>query len=200
MKDTIVGIRERAREMLREELAETATRLFEERGFDHTTVEDIAAAAGISPRTFYRYFGTKEDVLFGDLPAAGGEALRDRLAENLDRYRPWDALHRVMRSTAARIPPPAHRWARLVRIINTSETLRARNLERQMHLCRLLTPVVAESVDAPAPLSELRATVLVHTALTCFDAAFSFWAEQGGTPDLRTALDTAFETFAPAVD
>ncbi len=63
-----IGIRERARGALRGELADVALRLFEERGYDQTPVDDIASAAGISPRTFYRYFGTKEEVLFGDLP------------------------------------------------------------------------------------------------------------------------------------
>ena len=57
---------ERKRQVAREHIEETALRLFVERGFDETTIADIADAAGISTRTFFRYFATKEDVVFAD--------------------------------------------------------------------------------------------------------------------------------------
>lgn len=74
------------------EIATTALDLFERDGFDATTVEAIAATAGCSPRTFYRYFGSKEDVVFLDLPEAinaMGEVLATRLAEGRPE---WDAV------------------------------------------------------------------------------------------------------------
>jgi mycofactocin system transcriptional regulator len=49
----------------REELERVAMRLFSEHGFDATTVDDIAVAAGIGRRTFFRYFGSKNDVVWG---------------------------------------------------------------------------------------------------------------------------------------
>jgi AcrR family transcriptional regulator len=52
----------------RRDLAEAAIRQFEEKGFSATTVEDVAEAAGYSPRTFFRQFSSKEDVVFFDLP------------------------------------------------------------------------------------------------------------------------------------
>ena len=52
----------------RRDLAEAAIRQFEEKGFSATTVEDVAEAAGYSPRTFFRQFSGKEDVVFFDLP------------------------------------------------------------------------------------------------------------------------------------
>src|SRR5262249_35058729 len=74
---------ERRRRSARAEIAEVALELFERDGFEATTVEQIAATAGCSPRTFYRYFGTKEGALFHDLAGAiagMGEALARRLA------------------------------------------------------------------------------------------------------------------------
>jgi AcrR family transcriptional regulator len=83
---------ERRKQAAIDEIARTALELFERDGFEATSVEAIAAAAGCSPRTFYRYFGTKEDVMFHDLPA-----VLEQLRRALDRYlarglSPWAAV------------------------------------------------------------------------------------------------------------
>ena len=192
-----IGIRERARGALRGELADVALRLFEARGYDETPVDDIASAAGISPRTFYRYFGTKEDVLFGDLPPTSVD-LPLRLSDHLTRVGPWEALHQTMRHVAENIRTERGRWSRLLRVVNTSDTLRARHLEQHMILVQSLIPTLIPAIQGPAAWSDLRARVLVHTALTCFDTAFSHWAEHEGDIEMLEALDIAFTTFPSA--
>lgn len=72
---TSAGLRERRRSQTRAEIVEAALDLFEQQGVAATTVEDIAAAAGISPRTFYRLCGTKEQAVLDDAEIAG--ALED---------------------------------------------------------------------------------------------------------------------------
>jgi AcrR family transcriptional regulator len=75
-----VGVRERKKQAARAALTDAALRLFQANGFDATTVNEIAHHASMSPRTFFRYFDTKEDVVFQDTPRHL-EALRRLLSE-----------------------------------------------------------------------------------------------------------------------
>src|SRR5512142_2390559 len=96
------GLRERKKEKTRQALAAAAMRLFAERGYDATTVADIAAAAEVSTRTFFAYFPTKEDVFFA--------GTRERL----------DLVRQAFAAHAATLPPLSAMRATLDQILQTA--------------------------------------------------------------------------------
>ncbi|TML19874.1 MAG: TetR family transcriptional regulator [Actinobacteria bacterium] len=81
---TIVSLRQRHTDRTRAAIAEAAMELFAERGFAATTVDDIAARADVAPRTFFRYFPTKESILFHDTETKLGMMREMLLARPID--------------------------------------------------------------------------------------------------------------------
>src|SRR5436305_7605481 len=84
-------LREQTRSMVRSLLARTAIELFAAKGYDNTTLDEVAAAAGVSRRTLFNYFRNKEDLALSSL-AEQGELIASRLAERPADEDAWAAL------------------------------------------------------------------------------------------------------------
>ncbi|HEV8166865.1 MAG TPA: TetR family transcriptional regulator [Actinomycetota bacterium] len=137
-----VGLRERKKARTKAAIQEHALRLFQEQGYDATTVEQIAEAAEISPSTFFRYFPTKEDVVvWDDYDPMLIEAIRAQPAG----LSPIQAIRGGLREAFSRIPP-----TEAARIRERSELslavpeLRAASMVNLTTTMRLLAELVAE--------------------------------------------------------
>jgi AcrR family transcriptional regulator len=182
---TTPGLRERKKARTRRAIADAAISLFVAQGFDATTVEQIAAAVDVAPRTFYRYFPTKEHVILRDQP------LEDRQVVEALRRRPRGesqvaALARAMRTV--RLDASAHGNLRtLVRLIVGTPALLAR-------ACHVLAAshrrVVGALAGAARSLPERRRAHMVVGAYTgAFLAAVLARIDRTAPIDLRAIAD-----------
>jgi AcrR family transcriptional regulator len=185
-------VRERTRVAIRKELAEAAVRLFGERGFADTTAREIAAAVGVSERTFFRYFASKEDVVLGVLDELGIE-LAARLAARPSDEPPFVALRRsfdLMTETLGRDPE----WSlAMLHLTHQVPALRARQVEKQDLWATRLADELAKRMGADASL-DLRPRLYAATALSALDVAATHWDATAGVQPLGELLDQAFMT------
>lgn len=180
---------------MRTEIAEQTIELFDERGFDATTVEDIAAFTGISPRTFFRYFASKEEVIFGDLLPLG-ESVRDALAARPMNEPSWHALRASLQVFVELADADTTRSLRTTRVASSTPGLRARNLEKHNAWAEFLIPLVECRIDHSID-SHTAASALVHSALACLDVALNTWAARAGSKPLEELLDAVFQALGP---
>ncbi len=119
------GLRERKKRRTRETIEAAALRLFDERGFGATTIADIAAAADISPRTFFGYFPSKEAVLFADADEAFGAFEDELAAPRAQGVTAIDVLRGWIRTWFTSHPPDTERERLVHRLKGTDPSVDA---------------------------------------------------------------------------
>ncbi|MCT2583912.1 TetR/AcrR family transcriptional regulator [Actinophytocola gossypii] len=197
------GLRERKKQRTRRALVDAAMRLFDEQGYDETSVAAIAAAAEVSTRTFFTHFPTKDDVFFASNDE-GIDAALGVLATRAAGERPLDVLVRaVERMSVAHSAALAHaaEFGPLrLRLLNSVPALRARAVHRfadaQQRLADALHDAYPEvdRVTASATVGALVGAV-VSTTLS------GLAAHEPDLPDaLRRAIDVAVQGVAVTLD
>lgn len=185
------GLRERMRATVRAEVVEVALRLFTEQGFDATTVDQIAAEAGLSRASLFRHFGTKEDIVLGGLEDTGrriAQALADRPGDES----PWQALRRAFDVLTRMNETAPEQTLVYLRMLQDTPSLRARHFEKQLRWQVLLVPQIALRLGvSPDQPEDPRPNALVAAALACLDAASSGWVACEGAIPLAVLLDRA---------
>ncbi|WP_030619772.1 TetR family transcriptional regulator [Streptomyces achromogenes] len=189
---------QRKRQLVADELTQAALGLLARGGFDAVTVDEIAAAAGVSKRTFFRYFASKEDVVVQFLTGLG-EAMREELASRPAPEPPSTALrHTVWRSIDA-CAGQTERTLRVVQLILGTPALLARFLERQAQWREELAAVLAGRLGLD-PATELYPRMAAGMALTAFHTVLQRWSESDGTEDPAALTGGCFAVIAPALD
>ena len=185
------SLRERKRTRTREALIEAAAELFERRGYDGTTIADIAAAADISTRTFFSYFASKEDVLFPDADARVLAALK-AIDARRPGERPTEILLRALTELGDAggdlVGPLA---ALRLRFMRSVPSVRGRGLQLQHDA----QAEIADRLHAAFPdeLDEVEAAALVGAFVGAIGGALEVLLRDGhGDPDvLRERLQRA---------
>jgi AcrR family transcriptional regulator len=185
------GLRERHRRRTAAQLGEVALQLFVERGFDATTVDDIAAAAEVSRRTFFRYFASKEDVLLADHPQRLAE-LRAALAARPPSEPILTALREALMSMTGTYEEDRERLLRRATVMRTTPSLQARSLMLQREWEQAVSEMVAEHLGVDAH-GDLRPVVVAAATLGATRAAFGVWLEGGGKAHLPTMVAEALD-------
>ncbi|MFF5234800.1 TetR family transcriptional regulator [Dactylosporangium sp. NPDC000521] len=190
-----MSLADRKRQLVRDELTEAALRLLAIQGFEETTIDQMAAAAGVSRRTFFRYFQSKEDVIIERLSDLG-RRLTATLAARPAPEPPAAALQHTLRTFTDTFREHPEKSRRLTKIMVTTPPLLARYLERQVTWRAALSTELATRIGTD-PTTDPRPAVLVAVAFAAFDTALMRWVEQDPAPDLDTLLSTCFTAAFP---
>ena len=159
--------RSRKRLATRQGISNVATRLFAERGFDHVTIDEIAAAADVGRMTVFNHFARKEDLFF-DRDEEGRETLREALRQRDPRVAPIEALRLLAHRLVAERSPYVEFSAASQGFMETiagSETLKARARAIRDELAQVVTAALSECVgrEPDDPAAHLAAHLLLAT-------------------------------------
>jgi AcrR family transcriptional regulator len=188
-----MGLREVKKLRTRQEIADQAMKLFAQRGFDAVTVAEVAGAAGISEKTVYNYFPTKEDLFFDEVPAREA-ALVSTITGRREGESILAALRRLQAAECPRLSSPG--FATFARIIEESTALQAKELEVMARFVHVLTGTLQDELAIDERDARIAAGLLVSIHRHLFRAARkqALAGKHGpsATRRLRADLDRAY--------
>ncbi|PKR88313.1 TetR family transcriptional regulator [Pleomorphomonas diazotrophica] len=182
------GLRQRKRRETLERIRDRGIRLFIEKGYAATTLEEIAAAAGISRRTFFYYFKSKDEILLS-LQADVGALLADALRRVPADRRPLDAIRDAAVSVCASIPEGD--MIALDRLMRESEAVQARKQASYVEQEKALFAALSERWPDPARQTGLRLVAML--AIGAMRLASETFNREGGKRPMAELLNEAFD-------
>jgi AcrR family transcriptional regulator len=194
------GLRERKKAQTRQAIEAAALELFEREGFDNTTIEHIAAACDVSPRTFFRYFASKDDVLHGDN--------HNRLAYLVSRLRaapadepPFQALRRAVLDASALYVHDRDAILLRFRVLARNPGQAVRGLAIQQLWEQAIVAALHDRAErAGQPVGPFQLGLIAGCALAALRAAVGMWQADAGTTDLSSIVQEAFDRLAAGLD
>ncbi|ASW88706.1 TetR/AcrR family transcriptional regulator [Mycobacterium marseillense] len=172
------SLRDRQRAQIRADIRRAAFRLFVERGYDAVTTEEIATAAGVSPRTFFRHVPAKEELLLAPV-RYGGAAIVNLLEGRPAAESPDIALiNAIITRTRSFDQTDTEEWREALLVV--PDLLDKVTVHRPADKERA-TKLIAERMGVD-PAADLRPGLLVQIAFAAADYAFQQWVRQSGNP------------------
>lgn len=196
--------RERKKLETRHALERAALRLFAERGYEQTTVEDIAEAADVAVRTFFRYFSSKQDVLFGEVVTDRVVRLGTELAARPRDEDPLDSIRAVMDLLDFNGPDEEEQILARMELMRRQPSFVSRYLEIMDEMRSLVVDFVAERTGLD-PSRDLFPLLVGGACVASWDSSLKLWVASGATTSLAKLRNDAFTTLsagltAPTVD
>lgn len=183
---------DRNRQLASREILDAALRLFVEQGYEETPVAQIAREAGVSERTLFRYFGTKEDLL-GDSQHRFGQVLTATINDQPDEADAWVALRAGFAAVLALNESRDHALQRF-RLLHRTATLRAGWLEKRLRFSEELLPLVKARMGGAGGGTDLRARAVIAASFACLEAASRTWVDNDGRGDMMDLYDECLAT------
>jgi AcrR family transcriptional regulator len=190
-----LGLQERKRRAVRSELSDVALQLLTDRDFGSVTIDELAVAAGVSRRTFFRYFASKEDVVFAFLDQWARRLCEDIVARPPEEDPVTAVQHSFRQLTAAY----EGRTLALVRMVRQTPALRAQEHIHREHLRLGIVEALGRRLGVD-PQQDLRPHVLASIAFAPLDAAMVTWFGARFDEDIGSLLDEALATFRSELD
>ena len=185
------SLRERKKAATRRRLMEVALRLFEAHGFGGTTVEQIAAAADVAPRTFFRYFPTKVDVLFAD-HLEQVALLREALAARSPDEPVLEVVRRASLEGVRKVVADPSLFLTRSRLVFSVPAALAHSRYLDAEFEELIADALAAGRRADS-MSDLEVRVLARAAWSATRAARDVWVASAAEHDPRGLVDEAFD-------
>lgn len=188
------GGRIQRRDRVRRELIDIALDLFSRKGYDDTTVSDIMESAGLSPRTFFRYFASKDDLVFAFMDQQG-EFVLPQLAARPASESPLEAMEQCFLLLADTLDANRKRAKLLTHLVFDTASLAGRYHHEHAKWEEEWASILLRTRPVPAD-QHFALRVQVAASITAFVAAIRHWAKlRRGTP-LRPWVEAAFVSLA----
>jgi AcrR family transcriptional regulator len=187
--------RERKKLETRQALEQAALRLFRERGYEQTTVEDIADAADVAVRTFFRYFSSKQAVLFGDFVTDRIARVRVELSARPRDEDPLESVKAVMDLLDFSSPEDEAAILARMDLMRQQPSFVTRYLEIVDQMRLAIVEFVAERTGLD-PRRDMYPTLVGGACLASWDASLKVWVATGATVALRDLRIEAFDTLS----
>ena len=188
-----MGLRESKKLQTRQAIAATGMRLFVTRGFDHVTVGEIAREAGVSEKTVFNYFPTKEDIFFDEVPERL-EALTDAVRGRGPGQSLVETMHQLHAKQSGRLASPG--FAHFSRTIAESPALQAKETEVMAQFTDHLAATIREELGVHPADAQVAANLLMSVHWQFFrNARAQALAGRSGPAavrHLRRDLDRAY--------